>query len=48
MELLDGGGDRLACVGKERPLGDEVVEGQEHIPDIEDNSVYWGHKTKEK
>jgi hypothetical protein len=27
MELLDGRGDRLARVGKERPLGDEVVEG---------------------
>jgi hypothetical protein len=26
-------------VGKERPLGDEVVEGQEDIPDVEDNGV---------
>ena len=44
MELLDGGGDLLSRVGKERPLGNEVVEGQQDIPDIKDDGLNLHHK----
>ena len=47
MEFLDGGCNFPACVRKQGPLGNKVVEGQEDIPDVKDNGIDLGHGKEE-
>ncbi len=41
VKFLDRGCSLPACVGKQGPLRNEVVEGQQNIADVEDDSLYF-------
>ena len=46
MEILNGRRGSDSRMSHQRSLSDEVVEGQEDIPDIEDDGLYLGHRKR--